>query len=512
MAEIQKINTSTKPFFKKSNFWQKILLFFIAFAIWQIFYPGLMSPDSMAQYEQALGGYFNDWHPPLPSIVLWFIMKLGGGIGTLIFIQCVAAIFGLRTTLSLMLEFFSSQQLSKSNCKKTSTILTVIFLIPLFTPFMFFSVIFWKDAWVAIILLWIASYLLWIFLNIEIITKNKFIIHLSALSLSTAFMPLVRHNALAVLPIICLCLTILSVIKFGRIGLAAFVLPVLLTLVISPLIYDIFKVREIHIGNTVLASDLATMVRLYPELQSEFPIAARHQNSPILLAYDVGLTWDGSTEGKPCPYFDCQSPLLQECYGTPKNTSDIDGRNCYLPVGEDNPALKAEYFKAITHEPVKFTAAKLHIFWQMLHPRNWDTVKFVGDIFENKYGLVINNNFTNVREKLIKLSTETGQKLYFNWISGMHIVWLVLNILFVIYSLINVSLKRDRKSLFVLSLFLIPLSYYFSYFLATTTSDYRFMYPSTLIMQTLTVSIIISWILTRLQPETEPEPQINLED
>ena len=488
----------TKSFFKKSNFWQKVLLLFISFAIWMIFYPGLMSPDSMAQYEQSLGGYFNDWHPPMPAITLWFIMKLGGGIGTLIFIQCVAAIFGLRTTLSLILEFFSSQ-LSKSTCQKTATILTIIFLTPLFTPFMFFSVIFWKDAWVGIILLWITSYLLWIFINIEVIEKKKFIIHLTGLSLSAALIPLVRHNAWAVLPIICLCLTILSIVKFGRIGLLAFLLPLLLASIITSFVYRVFSVREIHIGNTVLASDLATMVRLYPELQPEFPIAARHQNSPILLAYDVGLTWDDSTEGKSCPYFDCQSPLLQECYGTPKNTFNIEGRNCYLPVGEDNPALKAEYLKALTHEPLKFAATKLHIFWQMLHPRNWDTVKFVGDIFENKYGLVINNNFTNLREWLIKLSTKTGQKLYFNWISGMHIVWLALNILFVIYSLINIFLKRDRKALFILGLFLIPLSYYFSYFLATTTSDYRFMYPSTLIMQVLVISLIISTILTKLR-------------
>ena len=498
MSKIQLTNVS-KSFLKSSNFWQKVFLVLIAFSIWMIFYPGLMSPDSMAQYEQAHGGYFNDWHPPFMSIVLWLIIKLGGDIGALILIQCVAAILGLRTILCLMLEFISSRQINKSTCQMIATIVTILFLIPLFSPFMFYSVIFWKDAWIAISLLWIISYLLWMFLNIETFEKQKIIIHIVVLSLSAALLPLIRHNALIMLPIICLCLTIISITKFGRLGVVVFALPLILAFIISPLVYYFFHIQKIYLGNSVIGSDLATMVTLYPELKPDLPIAARHQYSPILLGVDVGLTWDDSTEGKSCPINVCESALLQECYGTAKNTSNIDGRNCYMPVGTDNPALKAEYLKAATQHPLKFISTKLYIYWQMLHPRNWENAKFVSEIYENKLGLVINDRFTSIREYLFRLSTETGRKIYFNWISGMHIVWLAMNIFLVIYALINTLLKRTQKSFFLLSLLLVPLAYYFSYLLATATSDYRYMYPSTLVVQIFSVSLILSNLLKRFR-------------
>ncbi|HSS75830.1 MAG TPA: hypothetical protein VLV54_03710, partial [Thermoanaerobaculia bacterium] len=37
----------------------------VAFVVWRIFFPGLMSADSIIQYGQAVTGRFNDWQPPL---------------------------------------------------------------------------------------------------------------------------------------------------------------------------------------------------------------------------------------------------------------------------------------------------------------------------------------------------------------------------------------------------------------------------------------------------------------
>ncbi|MBD0327785.1 MAG: hypothetical protein ICV68_15225, partial [Pyrinomonadaceae bacterium] len=44
--------------------WQVIFPVLTAFAIWLVFYPGLLYVDSLAQYKQALDGGFNSWHPP----------------------------------------------------------------------------------------------------------------------------------------------------------------------------------------------------------------------------------------------------------------------------------------------------------------------------------------------------------------------------------------------------------------------------------------------------------------
>ncbi|MGI8555822.1 MAG: hypothetical protein ACR2LT_05650, partial [Pyrinomonadaceae bacterium] len=91
--------TASRIFIEYGYVWQTILLAVIAVVIWRIYYPGIMSPDSIDQYGQALEGNFVDWHPPLMSLVLSLIFKVGGGIGTLIFMQCLAALFGLRSAI-----------------------------------------------------------------------------------------------------------------------------------------------------------------------------------------------------------------------------------------------------------------------------------------------------------------------------------------------------------------------------------------------------------------------------
>ncbi|MGI8470329.1 MAG: hypothetical protein ACR2N3_17965, partial [Pyrinomonadaceae bacterium] len=202
MIDSQENKTARRIFIEYGYIWQAILLIVIAVLVWQIYYPAIMSPDSIDQYGQALEGNFVDWHPPLMSIVLAAIFKIGGGIGTLIFLQCLAALFGLRSAFSLSLRFFSGQNISKQSSQLIATISTVVFLIPFLTPFMFISVIFWKDAWLAIMLLWIISYLLWLFLNLESFSKRNFIIHILLLSLISAMMILVRHNAFVTIPVI----------------------------------------------------------------------------------------------------------------------------------------------------------------------------------------------------------------------------------------------------------------------------------------------------------------------
>ena len=50
----------------------------IALVLWRLFFPGLMSADSIAQYGQALTGHYNDWHPPLLAIVIHRSSAWGG--------------------------------------------------------------------------------------------------------------------------------------------------------------------------------------------------------------------------------------------------------------------------------------------------------------------------------------------------------------------------------------------------------------------------------------------------
>lgn len=459
--------TASRIFIEYGYVWQTILLAVIAVAIWRIYYPGIMSPDSIDQYGQALEGNFVDWHPPLMSLVLSLIFKVGGGIGTLIFMQCLAALFGLRSAISLALRFFSKRHISKPQSQLLATVCTVVFLIPFLTPFMFISVIFWKDAWLAIMLLWIVSYLLWLFLNLESLSRRLFIIHILLLSLASAMLILVRHNALVTIPVISLIIAVFSKIKIGNAGLIFAVFSLLLAFIINPLADRLFNIQHVRAGNLVIASDLTTMLQLYPVLETDYPATVRHhQNVPR----------------------ETPKGLIKE-------------------LGSDNAELQNEYARTLTTHPAAFLAAKFYRFGQMLSVKNAYKQKLAYDIVGNQYGLQTNGDYWQIRFKLNSLSGETANKWYFIWISGLHIVWLSLNMLAAIYFLIGVFRKKNIELVFLFLLFLIPLSYYFSYLLAATTPDYRFMYPATLLMQVSVISLLLAKILAIYKnPENSRPP------
>ena len=480
-----------------SPVFQYLILFIIAIIIWQIFYPGILSPDSLAQYEQALSGIYVDWHPPLMAIILRTIIKLGGGIGVMIFIQCLAAIFGMRSVISLLLRLFSGQKISASAAGFIGTLTTILFLVPLLTPFMFFSVTFWTDAWLSIVSLWIISYLIWIFLNRELLTEKQFIIQIILLSISSALMVLIRHNSLTILPAVCLIIALISNLKLGKKGLAFGILPLILAFAFNPIIYSAFSVGRTHTGNTVLASDMTVLLRFYPDLSPEFPLTARHREAPTVLLTEVGGFWNDKVEGKPCPYLNkkiCDSQMPLACFGFKENTFNVDGNDCFMQVGNDNQVLKDEYFKALTTYPLRLLKVKVFLFLQMLNPRNWNPIPTGCDISSNSSGLKINDRFTETRENLCYLNHQVGNQGILSWISGVHPLWLFLNVLFVIYFGVTALLKRDSKTVILFLLFLMPLSYYLSYIVAATTPDYRFMYPSTLMTQVLIFSFVISYL------------------
>lgn len=453
MSNSQSTAVFKLSFLKNGNLWQTILLILIAIFIWQIYYPGIMSPDSFDQYGQALKGDFDDWHPPLLAIVLWVVLKLGGGISSLIFFQSLLALLGLRSAITFSILFYSNQGISKQSSRAIATFVTILFLMPFLTPFMFISVIFLKDAWLSIMLLWIISYLLWVYLYLELLSNRALILHILALSLTSALTILLRHNAVLILPVICTMLVVLSLNKFGKTGLIAAGLPLFLILILNPVLHSVFNIKHVRAGNLIVARDLTTMLQLYPELEAEYPETVRHQNTP-----------------------------------------KIGPKALIVELGGNNTELQNEYTKTMIKHPSAFLYTRFYLFGQMLGPSSWYQQKIAYDIIGNEYGLKTNENFNVIRYKLNELSLYTANSWYFIWISGLHILWLALNILSAMFFSTRLFIKRDRKSLFLLLLCLIPFSYYFSYVLAATTSDYRFMYPSTLIMQVLVASLLSSKI------------------
>lgn len=66
-------------------------------------FPGEMNPDSQSQFEQAVSGVYNDWHPPVMARLWSFFMLFSGGVWTMFVFQmlCWALAFAF---LALTLE------------------------------------------------------------------------------------------------------------------------------------------------------------------------------------------------------------------------------------------------------------------------------------------------------------------------------------------------------------------------------------------------------------------------
>jgi hypothetical protein len=122
----------------------KVLVLVIAFILWMVFYPAYMNADSVTQYSEGVLGIYDDWHPPIMSIVVHYVHRLGGGIGMITLLQVMSGCFGIYL---LSREIMRSWSASPRAIRWYPFFLLVFLLTP-FTPLPFYLMGFIKDSWV----------------------------------------------------------------------------------------------------------------------------------------------------------------------------------------------------------------------------------------------------------------------------------------------------------------------------------------------------------------------------
>lgn len=100
-------------------------------------YPGVITPDIVGQYNQALNNSYTNWHPVMHTLIMFKIPLLfyKGLISPVIFQCCLIYI--------ILLYFCHFCRINFLNFKQTIGILLLIVLNPLFLRF---SVTMWKDV------------------------------------------------------------------------------------------------------------------------------------------------------------------------------------------------------------------------------------------------------------------------------------------------------------------------------------------------------------------------------
>ena len=202
--------------------------------IWGIylltFWPGMMSPDSVDQWQQMLTGHYNDWHPVIYALCLG-ILSFGGITPALV---ALGQIVAMSLVISWGIDFLRQMGVRKIVTWLTSMLFAV-------SPVCgFFSITLWKDIPYSICML--ALFL--IFLKI-ILTDGYWFQGKKWLTLGLvgAGVILFRHNGLPV-AIAGMLIMMLAYHKYWKLfSFSLVTIAITVGLVLGPL-YSILKVER----------------------------------------------------------------------------------------------------------------------------------------------------------------------------------------------------------------------------------------------------------------------------
>lgn len=435
-----------------------------AIVVWLVYAPGNMSYDSFLQYRQALTHTYSNWHPPIMAIALAIVMFYGGGIGTLMLLQCAAGVLGVRAWALAILEHLSRDRWTPGRLQWTATLVTLIMLLPA-TPTACYVMTFWKDSWTAIAFLWVAALGTRLFGRCESMTRGTFWLQFAGLAAITALAGITRHNALVALPAMGGMLWLILARRGVRFAWLSIALPAALSIVATAVIDRTFCIEPYRPEEQVKILELVGICVAYPECRDEFPyIAAR-------------LTPDGAKSYRYGNIFSLNDPAAPVIKGT-------------LWSFGDKEALDAEYRHAVAAHPWLLLSVKCRAFCRLFDPVNLKSSYCQQTLDANAFGLHQNRRFARPRAwnaMLLDASLETPPLA---WIA-YHNIWFSLDLAMIAGLFVCFVRHPTRQLAFWLFVMAIPFCYALSYFAAVTGMDYRFLYPSTLFMQVAALSAAV---------------------
>jgi hypothetical protein len=427
-----------------------------AIAVWLVYAPGNLSYDSFLQYRQSLTNTYSNWHPPIMAIALAIVMFYGGGIGTLMLLQCVAGVLGVRAWALAVLEQLSRDRWTPGRLQWVATLVTLLMLLPV-TPTACYLMTFWKDSWTAIEFLWVAALGLRLFNRCDAMPRGAFWLQFGGLAALMALAGITRHNTLVVLPTMGGLLWLILARRGVHLAWLSIVMPAVASVFASASIDWAFSTDRYRPGDQVKILELVGVCIAHPECRGEFPYIAEN------------LTPDGAAgyrDGDALALNDPASPVIKKKLWRITDTDKLD----------------AEYRHAVLAHPWLLLAVKGRAFCRLFDPANNKGTYCQQTLDANNFRLHHYARFGRPRAWIASLMIASLEIPFLSWIA-YHNVWFSLN-LAVIAGLLIYFVRRPTRQLVIwLFVMAIPLCYALSYFAAVTGMDYRFLYPSTLFVQ-----------------------------
>lgn len=429
-----------------------------------VFYPALMSPDSLAQWNQALEGKYIDWYPVGMTILMKAVIVLFSSLSPN---QQVAIFAFLQGTLFWFSIFYAVDTFIASYRMKVF----LYFLIPFYYPIWAYSVILWKDVWVTI---W---FLLFICELYNIINRKRQIksgFPLCFLFSTVAIMT--RHNVN------------LSILLFSLII-------IFITIIFKSNLVQVEQILTIILA--VLISSLVTS-----SLISKF-IYSTHVNNManFSLSYDLfGTLYFSGEKVKDLTFL----KTYQE-YGASSISQAIQGYTCgegggvaYLAFGE-SPPLKnltsnnkvvLDMFQIVPKYPIAFLKHKICAVSSLLQVSRIHLPYHPG-IDPNTFGIISSSRLPKIESSIYKFLASVSFNPKWFWLSVPYRHYLVLSLAIISCFVSFLKIGQVNLGIFT-SIFLLAagVSYFFPYLIVSQASDWRYLLFSNITWMLSTFSAI----------------------
>lgn len=461
---LARIRTTTQYVFVEHARTTSLLLTLIAaVAIWIVFYPAIIPSDATDQYGQAKSGHYDSWHPPIMSFVLRLVMHGGLDIGFLVLLQCLAGVLGLRAAIVWEMDLFRDHRSAYTYWATTGIVL--LLLSPL-TATACYCVTFWKDVWTAIPLIWVLGLSFRLFHKAPQLSPARFVAEFLVLIGVMIFSGLSRHNTLTAAPVMGLLLWTILARRNIRLGWLAVGIPFVGMMVAEKGLEWALGVRKMCPTHQIKVIDLVGLYVRYPELRSDIPLTSSHLQEGILEHFRPG-------------------EMGMMAWGHPEIVSD-EYRHCLL--GGPIPELDEEYVNAWKKHPVAMIITKYVAFKRLVTIQAY---YFHSGVDKNSHGLCQNTRFAPVRERYETALLKIMEVPVISWPSH-HGFWFAVNCVLLIMAGWQMLRRRDLFAAVAVLALLMPMSYSLGYAIATTGLDYRFLLPSTLLLQIMTAGWLAS--------------------
>jgi len=204
-----------------------------------VFWPGIISNDSIFQLRQGLVGQFDDWQSAFHAFLLAGLFRLWPSPVLISILQI--GVFAI--TVAWGLKMLADYGVPKKY------LWVVSFLFAFFPPNWILSITIWKDIAYAIAFLWLTILITKVVLSEGEWLKNKS--GWIPLSMSAFLVSIFRKNGIATAAISLIILFVLYR-KFWQEIFSSIIIAILLFLIITGPIYKVFKVSRTDYGQTNL--------------------------------------------------------------------------------------------------------------------------------------------------------------------------------------------------------------------------------------------------------------------